>query len=335
MPHWKSYLRNDTLDWLLEDNNPSVRYFTLIDLIDKKLPSAEVKAARARIMTEGPVPMILSKQKPEGYWEDSSSYYYPKFKSAVWTLGILAELAADANDERIRQACEFILVHAQHRASGAFSYKGDRETGGRRNVIPCLTGNVLFCMIRFGYLEDARVQKGIEWIVKYKRFDDGEKKAPTGWPYNAGHKKGEGCWGTHTCHLGVVGCLKALAEIPEKWRSVDVKSVIEQASEYMLKHRIYKRSHNLAQIGNPRWIKAGFPLTYDFLGVLSLLSKLGYRDDRMQDAIDLLLTKQNQNGRWVLEESWNGRFQTDIEIKGKESKWITLTALRSLKNFYS
>jgi hypothetical protein len=60
----------------------------------------------------------------------------------------------------------------------------------------------------------------------------------------------------------------------------------------------------------------------------------GYQDARMQDAIDLLLTKPNQNGRWLLEESWNGRFQTDIEIKGKESKWITLNALRSLKGFY-
>jgi len=129
--------------------------------------------------------------------------------------------------------------------------------------------------------------------------------------------------------------LKALAEIPEKRRSVDVKRAIEKSSEYMLKHRIYKSSHNPAQIGDPRWIKAGFPLTYDFLGILSILSKLGYQDDRMQDSIDLLLTKQNQNGRWVLEESWNGRIQTDIETKGKESKWITLNALRSLKNFYS
>jgi hypothetical protein len=131
-----------------------------------------------------------------------------------------------------------------------------------------------------------------------------------------------------------MGSLKALSEIPEERRSDGVRRTIELASEYMLKHHIYKRSHDPSQIANLRWIDVGFPLNFDFLAVLLILSKLGYKDDRMKDAIDLLLTKQNENGRWLLEQSYNGRFHTNIEQKGKESKWITLNALRSLKNFY-
>ncbi|MFX1313241.1 MAG: nitrogen fixation protein NifH, partial [Promethearchaeota archaeon] len=61
----------------------------------------------------------------------------------------------------------------------------------------------------------------------------------------------------------------------------------------------------------------------------------GYKDDRMQDAIDLVISKQNENSRWILEKSFNGRMQANIEQKGKESKWITLFALKVLKRFYS
>ena len=47
----------------------------------------------------------------------------------------------------------------------------------------------------------------------------------------------------------------------------------------------------------------------------------------MQEAIDLVLS----NGRWILENTYNGRFQVNIERKGKPSKWITLNALRILE----
>jgi len=55
----------------------------------------------------------------------------------------------------------------------------------------------------------------------------------------------------------------------------------------------------------------------------------------MQEAIDLVLSKQDKTGRWILENSFNGRFQTNIEQKDKPSKWITLNALTVLKRFYS
>ena len=144
-------------------------------------------------------------------------------------------------------------------------------------------------------------------------------------------KKGNGCWGTHTCHTGVVFALKALSEIPKVRRSKEVKRTIEQGAEYMLKHHIYKRSHDLSQISIPNWVNLGFPPS-GILAVLLILSKLGYIEDRMQEAIDLLISKQNENGRWYLEDSLNGKMQTNIEKKGKESKWVTLNALRCLKN---
>ena len=336
MANWKSCVRENTLEWLLEDNNPSVRYLALKYLMDRRPNSSEVKAAKTKIMTEGPVPEILNKQKSGGYWEDADRFYMPKFKATFWTFFLLAELSADGNDKRIQQTCNYILNHSKDKSSGAFSFRSGKDGGGDHDrVVPCLTGYMLFSLIRFGYLNDPRIQEGINWMVKYQRFDDGIDRAPKGWPYSAGNRKGESCWGKHTCHDGVVGCLKALSEIPKAQRSEGVKRTIEQASEHMLKHHIYRRSHDLTQIANPRWIKIGFPFRPDFLQVLLILSKLGCQDDRMQDAIDLLLSKQNENGRWLLEKSHNGMLQTNIEYRVKESKWITLNALRSIKNYYS
>jgi len=72
----------------------------------------------------------------------------------------------------------------------------------------------------------------------------------------------------------------------------------------------------------------------DVLEVLGILTSLGYRDKRMQEAVDLVVKKQDERGRWKLDDNFNGRFQVDIEEKGKPSKWITLNALRVLKQYY-
>jgi hypothetical protein len=336
--NWKSFLNSDPIKWLLEDNNHSVRYFALRDLMDLNENNNELKEIKASIMTEGVVPKILSKQKPGGYWETAENFYIrTKYKGTVWQFIVLAELAANHADEKIQKLCDFILENSQDKISGAFAYYSGRNGGDHHKILPCLTGNMLWGLISFGYLEDSRVQKGINWIVDYQRFDDGLEHAPDKWPYNVGSKKGEACWGKHTCYMCVVKNLKALAEIPPSNRSTNVKEIIKKAAEYILNHYVYKQSHNLDVVAKQEWTQFGFPLMWkvDALEILDILTRLGYKDNRMQDAIDLVLSKQNNNGRWILEKTFNGRMQVNIEQKGKESKWITLFALRVLKRFYN
>ena len=68
---------------------------------------------------------------------------------------------------------------------------------------------------------------------------------------------------------------------------------------------------------------------------MGILTKLGYKDRRMQEAVDLVVSKQDPQGRWKLENTFNGRFQVNVEQKGKPSKWITLNAIEALRRFYS
>ena len=112
MSNWRSVLKADPTEWLLEKDNPSVRYFTLTDLLDRPADDADVVAARQAIMETGPVPAILAEQHTDGYWVKPGPGYNPKYRSTVWSVIFLAQLGADGNDERIRRGGEYILSHS-------------------------------------------------------------------------------------------------------------------------------------------------------------------------------------------------------------------------------
>jgi hypothetical protein len=136
--------------------------------------------------------------------------------------------------------------------------------------------------------------------------------------------------------MGAVKALKALAEIPSDKRSRNVKAAVEKGAEYLLQHRVYKRSHDLHRVSKPSWLRLGFPLLWhtDVLEILGILASLNYKDKRMQEAVDLVISKQDGQGRWKLESTFNGRVQVNIEQKNRPSKWVTLNALRTLKKLY-
>jgi hypothetical protein len=348
MGDWRSVLKGDSTWWLLERDNPSVRYFALTDILEKPKNDPEVTEAKREIMLTGVVPKILAKQRNDGHWETPESFYTAKYRGTVWQLIVLAELGAEGKDERIRKTYEFILENSQDRESGGFSDSKSKTGGGSHDkVLPCLTGNMVWSLIKFGFLNDPRVQRGISWIVAYQRFDDKVDKELKGWPYDRqGYPH---CWGytssrhIHTCHMGVVKALKALAEIPPKKRSKDVEDTIEKGVEYLLKHHIYKRSHNLKHVSILNWLKFGFPYLWqtDALEILRILIRLNYKDERMQEAVDLVISKQDKQGRWKLESlpspqgTFYRNFSTNLGQRGNQSKWITLNALRVLKGFFS
>jgi len=319
------------IDWLLEEDNPAVRRFTLTRLLGRSERNDDVRRARAAVMMRGVVPRILARQRPEGYWDRPDRFYHAKYRGSVWQLIVLAEHGANPTDPRIRQAGEFILERSQDRSSGGFSlHEAVRSGGGRAHeVIPCLTGNMVWSLLRLGFARDARVQMGVDWLTKYLRFDDGESKPPADFPYN----HWEMCYGRHTCFMGVVKGLKALAEVPPSARSAAVSRCIRDGIEFLLRHHIFKRSHDLRRVSKPGWRRFGFPRMWgtDVLDTLLVLTRLGVRDPRMQEALDHVAAKQDADGRWLLEDSFNGRFLVSVESRGRPSKWVTLNALTVLR----
>jgi hypothetical protein len=334
MSNWKAGLKADPTDWLLEEDNPSVRYFTLTDILDRPQDDAAVQTARREIMQRGIIPDILARQRQPAYLQTLPRFYTDKYEGLVWSLIVLAELGADVNPQ-ISEQCEYILTNSQETQDGGFSMHAAKKTGGGRiaEVIPCLTGNMVWSLIRLGYLDDPRLQKGIDWITRYMRFNDGVEDTPQVPPYD----RLEMCWGRHACHMGVVKALKALSAMPKETRAAgEIGDTIQKATEFLLIHHIYKRSHDLGRVSKPGWLRFGFPLMYqtDALEVLDILTELGVEDRRMDEAIDVVLTKQDDMGRWRLENTCGSDgLLVPMGQKDEQSKWLTLRAVRVLKRY--
>lgn len=125
---WKSLLKANATVWLLEEDNPSVRYFALTDILGRPEGGADVEKVKRLIMEVGVVPGILAKQKAGGFWGVAENFYIKsKYKGTMWQLIALAELGAYGSDERVKRACEFILENSQDRESGGFSYGNQRD----------------------------------------------------------------------------------------------------------------------------------------------------------------------------------------------------------------
>ncbi len=330
MADWKSALREDPTGWLLQEDNPSVRFFTLRDLLDRPEGDPEMESARRAIMLRGAAPEILRKQREGAYLERESRFYTDKYTGLVWSLIALAELGATAN-EQIRAQCESLMANAQDDRGGFSMHRAKAGGGLPSEVIPCLTGNMVFALQRLGLGEDARVQRGIDWLVGYMRLNDGQELEPQEAPY----ARYEMCWGRHTCLMGVAKALKAFAEIPPEARSSEVLGAIGRCAEFLLIHHIHKRSHDVSRVSKPGWTKFGFPLMYqtDALELFDILTNLGIRDERMQEAARLILSKQQSDGRWLTENSYGDRMLTPFDEKGAPGKWVTLRAMRALRRY--
>ena len=191
----------------------------------------------------------------------------------------------------------------------------------------CLTGNMGAALIRIGYADDPRVMKALSWLVKIQNRDGG-------WlcPYWRAHVKD-----THGCFYGTICPMEAFSETPRENLTKEMNQAIERGAEFLLMHHLFKTDHHNYKVINQSWLKLSFPWFYGYniLRGLDVLTKLGYvEDERLSDALEILLEKRLPDGRWILESAPTGRMQANIETVGKPSKWISLIALRVLKRLH-
>jgi hypothetical protein len=322
---------NEVIDWLLAEDNPSVRFWALQHLKDETRTDPQVVAAQRTIMQSPCIKAILEAQKSEGYWGMKESMYLPKYTATTHTLLILAELGADSTPA-IRQAIEFMFSF--QRNSGHFWVVAPKSEKGKASTMTdgcCVDGNVLYYLIHFGFLDDPRTKKLIGFLVADHSSKD------YGWRCRSYPINRAGVFPTN-CYMGAVKVLKALSIIPSKKRPQEVRKIIEEETESILTNRVYKylRGPKGERKDKEGWKRFGFPLFYqsDALEVLDVLTALGVHDARMQDTIQLVEQTRRPDGRWLLKNTYNGKMLCDIEAKGEPSKWITLRAERVLKRWY-
>jgi hypothetical protein len=347
---FESFLKEETLSWLLESANPSSRYLTLTQILGEE--NTDVKKARSLINDYPLIIKILSMQKEEGYWEDAHSPYLPKYKSTYWQIMIFSQLGLSIENDKVRKACEFIF-RFQHEDGGFTVFKEEGATKEylwkkrswevkeekiptfdewalqviRENEMTCLTGNLVESLLRLGYKADERIKKAIDWLIKVQNADGG-------WlcPYWHAHIHDK-----HSCFMGAIAPLHALSEVPESERTEEMKKCIQRGTEFFLIHHLYKADHHNYRVIKPEWLDFNFPIFwYDILRGLLVITELGYsRDERIQDALSVLLKKQTEDGKWNLEKTPSGRMHASFGKAAEPNKWVTINALKVLKNIYA
>jgi hypothetical protein len=328
MVSWLARMKGDPVSWLQERDpvNPAIRYFALRDLLDQPADDPEVQAARAAIMSEGPVPVILGAQHPDGYWQRPDGGY-GKYHGTVWQIMLLGELGADPTDARVRCGCAYVLDHTVA-SNGGFAFN---QTPVPSGVVHCLNGNLLSALIRLGWLDDPRVQQALDWQTRAITGDEPIRYYPSG---TSGPDFACAINGRQPCGWGATKALKALSVVPPERRTQAVTRAIERGVDFLLRYDLARADYPATRKVSSAWFKLGFPLSYwsDVLETLMVLVSLGYgQDPRLADAYNWLLSKQDAQGRWQLEHALNGKMWIDLEEQGKPSKWITLRALRVLK----
>jgi hypothetical protein len=84
------------------------------------------------------------------------------------------------------------------------------------------------------------------------------------------------------------------------------------------------------------WTRFGFPLNYnsDILEAMVALATVNApMSEALEKPLQVIRDKRSAEGVWCLEKSFNGKMWSDVEVKGRSSKWITLFALLVLDHF--
>lgn len=328
-------IQNDTLAWLLEPEAPDVRYLALRELCDPQPEQARLANARAAAHQSGPIAAILDEMNPAGYWVEPGPGYYPKYYSTIWSLILLAQLGASAQcDERIARACAYLLEQALT-PGGQFSV-----SGAPSGTADCLQGNLCWALLELEH-EDPRLQAAFEWMA---RSVTGEGVAPGSdrqaeVRYYAGKCGPLFACGSNNklpCAWGAAKVMLAFGKLAPAHRTPLVQSAIQQGVEFLFSvdpaTAAYPSGYAPKPSGN--WWKFGFPVFYitDLLQIVEALIQLGYGGDaRLANALSLVQNKQDEAGRWALEYDYTGKTWIDFGPKKQPNKWVTLRALRVLK----
>jgi len=327
----------DAVDWLL-DSDPAIRWQVMRDLTDA--PAEQVSAERARVAREGWGARLLAHQRPDGQWDGGTPTFsspraetwwhslpagrkgtlFPEWTSTAWSLELLRVFGLDASSAEARHAVDLVRQHCRWEHDGEAFFAGEVE--------PCINGRVVALGAYFG----ENVRPVVERLL-IEQMSDG------GW--NCEQENGSTRGSFHT----TIDVLEGLLEFERaNGASPEVRSARSRGEEYLRERRMMRRISTGEPITHDRttdqaatWTSFSFPTYwhYDVLrGLDYLRSARVLPDERVAEAIELVRSKRDSEGRWPLEQPHPGKtyFAMD-EGEGRPSRWNTLRAMRVIRWF--
>ena len=296
--------------WLLE-GDPAIRWRVLQDLTDAS--ATDVARERARVATEGWGARLLAEQDADGNW--GGGIYSPKWISTTYTLLHLLWLGLPQGHPAALRGCERLW-----------------EWQARwRTPETCIVSILVRLTSAHGH-DAPRLDEVVAHLLD-QQLDDGGWNCAARLP--SGTRKGtsEGLdKGKHSSFHTSIQALEALEAYRSAGGPIDASAALGRGREFFLRHRLY-RSHRTGEVA----IRAStrFPAFpewhFDVLRGLEHFALTGSpRDERLQDAVDVVRGARRGNGRWHTYSPYPGRQWFQLEPPGP-SRWNTSRALRVLQ----
>jgi hypothetical protein len=302
------------IDWLLE-SDPAIRWQVLRDLKDAS--PGEVAAERARVEREGWGARLLALEGADGLWDGGACFpaaYTGGEPGQPWTatmhtLQTLQILGLDPSGQAARRAIALVAEH------GRWEHAGQRYFDGE--VEPCINGRTIETGAYFG-VDVAAVVKRIL----------GERLADGGWNCEAENGSVRSSFDT------TINVLDGLLEFDRTTGgSAAVREARRSGEEYLLERGLFRRK-STGEVADPAYLDFAFPYYwhYDVLRALDYFRRSGANPDpRMAEAVEVVQSKRQPDGRWLLDRIHPGRVHFDLEGGvGAPSRWNTLRGLRVL-----
>jgi hypothetical protein len=283
-------------------------------------PAAEVAAERARVATEGLGAKLLALQADDGRWGGSA--WNRGWDSTMHVLMLLRDLGLDPASAPARRAVGLVRDRVTWQGCGPQDCHGNAFFEGE--IEPCINGQV--GAVGAYFAQDIR--RIVDRLLS-EQLPDG------GWNCEAPNRSTRSSFNTTIC------VLEALLE--HERAGVALPEMTEarlRGQEYLLERRLFRRRSTGEVIerdrkGSSSWTRFAFPTWwhYDVLRGLEYLRGAGVTpDERVAEAIELVASKRDGDGRWPLETRYPGVMPVETdEGEGRPSRWNTLRALRVLR----
>jgi hypothetical protein len=293
------------IKWLL-DSDPAIRWQVMRDLTGEA-PDA-IAAERSRVATEGWGARLLALQSPAGKWGGANEDR--GLLITLYTLVVLKDLGLDPASSQARRMIDRVdkkLIFKWH----------DNRRFFNGEVEPCINGRILALGAYFKEPNDALADQLLS-----EQLEDG------GWNCEAPRSR-RSSFHTTIC------VLEGLLDYEQAGRkSAAVTKARKRAENYLLERGLI-RSLRTGEIIDKKWLRFSFPTFwhYDVLRGLDYLRNAGLkRDNRVSEAIQTVIKRRHQNGRWPLNLLHREHSPLEMETGvGTASRWNTLRALRVLR----
>jgi hypothetical protein len=332
MDEWKKGLKHDPLMPLLAAGNPAISFFVRRDFLGK------MAEARDSLWKLAAAQKILRKQLPDGSWPRPGTHRHPAINDGLietwrWLRYLVEQYGMTREHPQTGQAAEYIF--------SCQTADGDIRGILANQYATYYTGAIMALLIQAGYGDDARIERGFQWLLAMRQDDMGwsipliTHKLDRKTQYRLTSEFCEPLEPDRTkpfSHNATGMILRAFA-VHEHY----CKSEAAVTAARLLKSRFFQPDAYASYQAASYWVRFEYPFWWNQLAAaLDSLGRIGISKDdpQVQNALAWLAEHQQADGLWKVSYAREGEAERESAKADEMKLWISLAICRVFKRFF-